>query len=330
MNSWVATDLTGESGLQWQAVPKADCGPEQVRIATRAVALNYPDVLITRGEYQFRPEPPFVPGSEASGTVVEVGSAITDFAIGDRVLTVCGVGGFSEEIVVTPAVQQVYSIPQEMSFEEAAGFGMTHGTAIHGLRQRGALKAGETVLVLGAAGGVGSAAVSVAAAMGGRVIAAASTQVKCAFAEQLGAHHTIDYGSQDLRQRVLEITGDDGVDVVFDPVGGALFDVARRCVAWNGRYLVVGFTGGDIPVMLINYPLLKSISLIGVAFGMSAIKDPQNHRDNFELMFDWYRTGALRVAPVDAAPFSALPQACARMRAGQAIGKLILSTDGSH
>jgi NADPH2:quinone reductase len=182
MKAWVATTLDGEDGLEIRNLPSPPCGPEQVRIANHAAALNFPDVLITRGRYQLRLEPPFVPGSECAGIVSEVGSDVDTIAVGDRVLTVAGMGAFAGEVVVTPSVQQVHGIPADMSFAEAAGFGMVYGTAIHGLRQRGALQPGETVLVLGSSGGCGGAAVGVAAAMGARVIAGASSPEKCSAA----------------------------------------------------------------------------------------------------------------------------------------------------
>jgi NADPH:quinone reductase len=249
MKAWVATTLDGEDGLDLQELPSPQCGSEQIRIANHAVALNFPDVLITRGKYQLRLEPPFVPGSESAGIVTEVGTDVTEVAIGDRVLTICGAGAFADEVVVTPLLQQVHIVPDAMPFTQAAGFGMVHGTALHGLRQRGALQPGESVLVLGSGGGCGSAAVGVAAAMGARIIAGASSPEKCSVATELGADHVVNYAIEDLRERVMDITDGAGVDVVFDPVGGALFDQARRCVGWNGRYLVVGFAAGDIPVM---------------------------------------------------------------------------------
>lgn len=330
MKGWVATNLDGEDGLRLQDLPHLPCGRDQVRIANHAVALNFPDVLITRGKYQLRLEPPFVPGSESAGIVIEVGTDVTDLAVGDRVLTVCGVGAFADEVVVTPAVQQVHLVPDAMSLADAAGFGMVYGTALHGLKQRGRLTEGETVLVLGSAGGCGSAAVGVAAAMGAQVIGAASTPEKCAVAAQLGAHHVIDYGKEDLRDRVMELTAGNGVDVVFDPVGGALFDQARRGVGWNGRYLVVGFAAGDIPVMPANYTILKSMALIGVAWGMSAIKNPATNHDNFRQLFDWYTAGRLRPHLGTVADFDELPRACAELFAGNAIGKTIIELERSR
>jgi NADPH2:quinone reductase len=325
VRAWVATTLDGESGLRVQDLPSPPCGADQVRIANHAAALNFPDVLITRGQYQLRLEPPFVPGSECAGVVVEVGPDVETFAVGDRVLTISGVGAFADEIVATPSVQQVHAIPDDMTFTEAAGFGMVYGTALHGLRQRGAVQAGETVLVLGSSGGCGGAAVGVALAMGARVVAGASSPEKCSAANALGAHHVIDYTSEDLRGRVMDITGGAGVDVVFDPVGGALFDQARRCVGWNGRYLVVGFAAGDIPVMPANYPLLKSMSLVGVAFGMSAIKDPVMNEGNFRQLFDWFGDGSLRPHVGAAVAFDDLPRACADLYAGRVIGKTVIA-----
>jgi NADPH2:quinone reductase len=324
VKAWVATSLTGEDGLELQDLPSPPCGTEQVRIANHAAALNFPDVLITRGDYQLRLEPPFVLGSECTGIVTEVGADVTGFAVGDRVLTVSGVGAFADEIVVTPSLQQVHRLPGAMSFNQAAGFGMVHGTALHGLRQRGGLQPGESVLVLGSAGGCGGAAVGVAVAMGARVIAGASSVEKCTVAARLGAHHVIDYATEDLRDRVMDLTDGTGVDIVFDPVGGALFEQARRCVGWNGRYLVVGFAAGDIPTMPANYTILKSMALVGVAFGMSVIKDPALNHANFQQLFDWYDEGLVRTEVGDIADFGDLPRACAQLYAGQAIGKTVI------
>jgi NADPH:quinone reductase len=324
MRSWVATTLDGEDGLRIQDLPRLPCGPEQVRIANHAVALNFPDVLITRGQYQLRLEPPFVPGSECAGVVIEVGSDVTTFAVGDRVLTVTGWGAFADEVVVTPPGQQVHVIPDSMTFAQAAGFGMVYGTALHGLRQRSALQPAESVLVLGSSGGCGGGAVGVAAAMGAWVIAGASSPEKCAAAAALGARHVIDYSADDLHSRVMDITGGAGVDVVFDPVGGTLFDQARRCVGWNGRYLVIGFAAGDIPVMPANYPLLKSMSLVGVAFGMSAVKDPAMNQANFRQLFSWFEEGTLQPHIGDVLAFNDLPRACAELHAGRAIGKTVI------
>ena len=308
MKAWVATSLTGEAGLELRELPDPECGPGQVRIAIHAVSLNYPDTLITRGKYQLQFEPPFTPGSEAAGVVAEVGPGVTGLTVGDRVLTIGGTGAFADQIVVDPTTQQVHIIPDEMSFEEAAAVPL----------------AGETVLVLGAAGGCGSAAVAVASMMGARVIAAASSAQKCAFAQGFGATETVNYGKHELREQVMTATGGAGVDVLFDPVGGALFEQARRCLAWNGRYLVIGFAAGGIPVMPANYALIKSISMIGVAFGMSALKDPPMNRANFATLFGWYRQGRLPVTPASIIGFDEIPDACAQMYGGGGVGKTVV------
>lgn len=329
MMAWVATSLDGEDGLRLRDLPSPVCGAAQVRIANHAAALNFPDVLITRGKYQLLLEPPFVPGTECAGVVTEVGSEVTTLAVGERVLTVAGFGAFAEEVVVTPSMQQVHRIPAAMPFTEAAGFAMVHGTALHALRQRGDLQAGETVLVLGSGGGCGGAAVAVAAAMGARVIAGASSVEKCAVATELGAHHVINYAAEDLRERVLDLTDRAGVDVVFDPVGGGLFDQARRCVGWDGRYLVIGFAAGDIPVMPANYTILKSMSMVGVAYGMSALKDPAMNDSNFGQLFEWYSHRQLPTHIGTVVGFADLKQACAELYAGRAIGKTVIEIEMS-
>ncbi|BBX63304.1 NADPH:quinone oxidoreductase [Mycobacterium saskatchewanense] len=330
MKAWVATSLDGEDGLQLRDLPSPVCEATQVRIANHAVALNFADVLITRGKYQLRLEPPFVPGTECAGIISEVGSEVAGLAVGDRVLTVAGFGAFAEEVVAAPSIQQLHRIPTAMPFTEAAGFAMVHGTAIHALRQRGNLQPGETVLVLGAGGGCGSAAVAVATAMGARVIAGASSAQKCAIAFTLGAQDVINYATEDLREQVMNLTGGAGVDVVFDPVGGNLFDQARRCVGWNGRYLVIGFAAGDIPVMPANYTILKSMAMVGVAYGMSALKDPAMNESNFNQLFDWYSRGKLPAHLGTVVGFGELKHACEELFAGSALGKTVIEIETSQ
>jgi len=325
VRSWVCNTLTGESGLSLETRARPACGAEQVRIRNHAAALNFPDTLITRGRYQLRLEPPFVPGSEFAGTITEVGAHVADFRVGQRVLALTGFDAFSEEVLVTPPGQQLHPIPADMPFTDAAGFNLTYGTAMHALTQRGRLDRGETLLVLGSAGGCGSAAVQVGAAMGARVIAAASTEPKCRVARTMGATHTINYGSEDLRARLLELTDGAGADVIFDPVGGSLFDEAKRCAAWNGRYLVIGFAGGDIPQLGINYTIVKSISVVGVAYGLSAIKDPAANTANFRQLFDWYSEGRIKPHVGSLYSLEALPEACTALRERRATGKTVIT-----
>ena len=324
MKAWVCEALTGEDGLVFQAQPSLTCGAEQIRIKNHVIGLNFPDVLITRGLYQMKLDPPFIPGSECAGEVIEVGSAVNDIAVGQRVLAMTGFGAFAEELLVSPPMQQVMAIPDTMSFDDAAAFNMVYGTAMHGLKQRANLESGETVLVLGSAGGCGSAAVQIAKAMGATVIAGASSDEKCQRAMTCGADFAVNYSSENLRDRVMALTDNKGVEVVFDPVGDALFKQAIRCLGWNGRYLVVGFAGGEIPNFAVNYTILKSIAVIGVAYGMSAIDNPAMNQSNFDQLFVWYQQGLLKPLLDQPHTFSNIQRALARLNDGKALGKLVV------
>lgn len=324
MKSWLCQSLDGEDGLAFVEQESPLCGPDQVLIRNHNVALNFPDALITRGLYQIKPDPPFVPGSEMAGEVIAIGDQVRDVDVGQRVLALTGFGAFSEEVLVSPPMQQVLPIPDGMPYAEAAAFNMVFGTGLVALKQRGNLQPGETLLVLGASGGCGSAAVQIGKAMGARVIAAASSDEKCAIAKAQGADEVINYRDQDLRDQVKAMTAGHGADVVFDPVAADLFRPAVRSVAWNGRYLVIGFAGGDIPALEINYTLIKSISLIGVAYGMSAIKDPAMNADNFKQLFDWYQQGLIKPSIGKRYPKSDIQAALAELYAGQAVGKTVI------
>jgi NADPH2:quinone reductase len=295
MRALVCTKIGGEEHLQvhddW---PSSPCAPNQLRIEVAAASVNFPDVLIIRDLYQIKKEPPFVPGNECAGVVTEVGAEVQRFAVGDRVLALTGTGAFAEDLVVTSPPTQVHRIPDEMPLDEAAAFDLTYGTAGHGL-QRGAVQPGETVLVTGAAGGCGSAAVQIGKAMGATVVAVAGGAEKVALCRQLGADHAIDHqDTESLSAAVKHLTGGRGVDVLFDTVGGPDVRDLLRCLAWNGRYLVVGFAGGSVPTIGLNQTILKSISIVGVAYGASAIVDPAGNDALFAQLFDWYRQGKVR------------------------------------
>ncbi len=333
MRAAVCTSLTGEDGIEVGEWPDPPCGPAQVRIAVQAASVNFPDTLIVRGLYQYRPDPPFVVGNEAAGVITEVGADARSFAVGDRVLTLTGTGAFAEQLMATPPMQQVHRIPDEMSWDHAAAFDLTYGTAGHGLLQRGGLREGETVLVTGAAGGCGSAAVQIAAAQGAHVIAVAGGATKCALASELGAHETIDHTAlgddeRALSTRVRELTGGRGVDVVFDNVGtqAGSDDIRElvRCLAWNGRFLVVGFAGGGMPRIAFNQTILRSISVVGVAYGASAIADPASNAALFERLFQWYREG--KVTPHIGHRFDLRHAADAvrTLRERDALGKVVI------
>ncbi|WP_336962707.1 NADPH:quinone oxidoreductase family protein [Sphingobium aquiterrae] len=267
-------------------------GPGQIRLRVMAAGVNFPDGLIIRNLYQTKPPLPFSPGSEAAGIVDAVGPDVSTFRVGDRVAAMTTWGAFAEQVVVDAA--RSFPVPADMPFDVAACFTMVYGTAFHAFAQRAALRAGESVLVLGAAGGVGLAAVEVARAMGAHVIAAASSPEKLALATAHGAHETIDYSREDLKTRVKALTGGKGVDMVFDPVGGALADPAFRAIARNGRYLVVGFAAGDIPALPLNLPLVKSAAIVGVFWGAYLVAEPEGNAANIAQLYRWYAEGRLK------------------------------------
>ncbi len=273
--------------------PEPECGPGQIRVDVAAASVNFPDVLLIRDEYQVKKEPPFVPGSECAGTVSEVGSDVEAFAVGDRVMALPGTGAFTEQIVVAVPPVQVHRIPDSMPFDHAAAFDLTYGTAGLGLA-RGAVAAEDDVVVLGAAGGCGSAAIQIAKAMGARVVAVAGGAEKVALCRALGADEVIDHQTVEaLAPAVKAATGGKGADVLFDTVGGPDVRDLLRCMAWNGRYLVVGFAAGGVPTIGLNQTILKSISVVGVAFGASAIVDPAGNAALFEQLLAWYGEGLL-------------------------------------
>jgi NADPH:quinone reductase len=321
----VCIALTGENGLEIQEWPETEIGPSGVAVRVHAASMNYPDVLIIQGLYQFRPDPPFVPGSECAGVVTRVGEEITDFAAGDRVLAVTGHGAFAERVILTPPGHQIHHIPDDMPFDHAASFNLTYGTAYYGLVRRGALRSGESVLVLGASGGCGSAAVQVAKAAGASVVAVAGGREKSALVRELGADAVVDYREvESLSAAVREATAGRGVDVVFDPVGGADAREQLRCLAWGGRYLVIGFAAGDIPVVKVNQTIMKGISVIGVAYGMSAVLDPGANLEDLRQLFEWYVEG--RVTPFISSRFP-LAQAADAFRVlheRRVLGKVVI------
>jgi NADPH2:quinone reductase len=296
---------------------------DEVLIQVYAAGLNFPDGLIVQGKYQSKPPLPFVPGSELAGVVVAIGADVTGFAPGERVAAFSGTGAFAEQAVVPAA--QVYALPDDVAMIDAAGLLITYGTSYHALKDRAALKAGETLLVLGAAGGVGLAAVELGAMMGARVIAAASTDEKLAVARERGATETIRYSDEDLREKLKVLTDGKGVDVVYDPVGGATSIAAVKAMAWGGRHLVVGFATGDIPQIPANLLLLKSAASLGVLWGMSLRADPRHHAANISDLLG--RLAAKRIQPVidRVFPLDEAVPALEHVMERRARGKVILS-----
>jgi NADPH2:quinone reductase len=253
---------------------------EQLLVEVAAAGINFPDVLSIAGQYQVKTPPPFVPGSEAAGIVSSIGEDVSRFSVGDKVIVTTQGGAFAEKCIAEE--QAAIPMPAELNFEQGAGYSVTYGTSYHALKQSANLQPGETVLVLGAAGGVGITAVEIAKAMGARVIAAASSDEKLQFAVSAGADETINYSTSSLKDRVKELTMGNGADVVYDPVGGELADQAFRATAWHGRYLVIGFACGDIPKFAANIALLKEASIIGVWWGTWAGKNPALQRQNLQ------------------------------------------------
>ncbi|TZG24960.1 NADPH:quinone oxidoreductase family protein [Sphingomonas montanisoli] len=278
--------------LVMRDVPAPEPGPGEIRIAVRAAGVNFPDALVIRNMYQRQPPLPFAPGGEAAGLIDAIGPGVTGWSIGDRVAAYALSGAFAEAMVV-PA-SRVVPLSPKMDFETGAVFTMVYGTAFHALHDRGRLQAGETVLVLGAAGGVGLAAVEVAKAMGATVIAAASSATKLDLARAHGADDVIDYAAEDLKQAIRDRTGGRGVDVIFDPVGGSLSEAAFRSIALHGRHLVIGFAAGTIPAIPLNLPLLRQADIVGVAWGAFAGADPAGYRANADRLAAMYEAGAFR------------------------------------
>jgi len=267
-------------------------GPGQVVVAVRAAGVNFLDGLIVQGKYQTRPPLPFSPGAEVAGVIKAVGSGVTGLVPGTRVLAMCGFGGFAEELVTDAT--SILPLPEKMDFTTAACFPIVYATSLHALKDRGALRSGETLLVLGAAGGVGLTAVEIGKIMGARVIAAASSDEKLALCKSRGADELINYAAVDLRERLKELTGGKGVDVVYDPVGGAYAEPAVRSLGFLGRYLVIGFASGEIPRIPLNLLLLKQASLVGVFWGAYARVRPKDNARNFAELFGWYAQGWLK------------------------------------
>ncbi len=295
----------------------------EVLLDVHAAGVNFPDTLIIEGKYQFKPPFPFSPGGEAAGVVAAVGEKISHLKVGDRVMALTGWGSFAEQVAVSG--QNVLPIPAEMDFTTAAAFSMTYGTSMHALKQRANLQPGETLLVLGASGGVGLAAVEIGKAMGARVIAAASTNEKLEIARKAGADELINYSEASLRERLKELTDGQGVDVIYDPVGGKLFEEAFRSIAWNGRMLVVGFAaGGEIPALPANLPLLKGASLIGVFWGAFAQRQPQDNTANFKQLFAWYAQGKLRPLVSQTFALEQAAEAIDTLGQRKAVGKLVV------
>lgn len=318
----LCTQLGSLDQLAVQDVPSPRPGANQVVIDVKASALNYPDVLMAKGLYQAMPPLPFSPGAELAGVVKELGEGVKTLRVGDRVIGFPGHGGFAEEAVAP--VDRLMPLPDGMPFDVGAAFGIAYGTSLHALQDRARLEAGERLLVLGAAGGVGLAAVEIGKVMGARVIAAASTDDKLALCRQAGADDLVNYATQDLRRRLKEITGDEGVDVVYDPVGGPYSEPALRSTAWAGRFLVVGFAAGEIPKLPLNLALLRERSIVGVYWGDWTRRDPAGHARSFKQLVEWIADGRIKPLISERVALGEAPAAMTRLADRQVKGKVLV------
>ncbi len=297
-------------------------GKGQVVVGVKACGVNFPDTLIIQGKYQVKPPLPFSPGSEVAGIVKDIGPGVESARVGDRVIVFTGQGGFAEEVLAEAA--QLIPIPDAMDFATAASFVLTYGTSHYALKDRAQLKPGETLLVLGAAGGVGLAAIEIGKVMGAQVIAAASTDEKLEVCKQHGADEVINYATQDLRERIKELTRGEGVDVVYDPVGGNYSEAALRGMAWGGRFLVIGFTAGEIPRIPLNLTLLKGCSIVGVFWGSFTARDPKRNQQHLQELLNWFVTGKIKPLISATYPLERAADALNDMMNRKVKGKVVL------
>jgi NADPH2:quinone reductase len=294
-------------------------------VSVKAAGVNFPDTLIIQGKYQFKPEPPFSPGGEVAGVVKELGEGVTGWKPGERVIAGSTWGGFAQEIAVE--ADRLLRMPEAMDFVSGSAFLLTYGTSYYALKDRAQLQAGETLLVLGASGGVGLAAIQIGRAMGARVIAAASSDAKLAVCKQHGADELINYASEDLRGRVKVITAGKGVNVVYDPVGGPYSEPALRDMAWNGRFLVVGFAAGDIPKVPLNLALLKGCSIVGVFWGAFTRNEPEHNRRNNEELMQLFAAGKVKPHIHATYPLERASEALNDVLYKRVSGKVVLTTE---
>ncbi|OUW81306.1 MAG: NADPH:quinone oxidoreductase [Gammaproteobacteria bacterium TMED222] len=302
------------------ADPRAEAG--QVVVDVKAAGVSFPDVLIVQGKYQFQPPFPFSPGGEIAGIISEVGEGVVDWKIGDRVIAMTGNGGIAEKVVAFEMT--LMPLPETMDFKDGAAFPLNYGTTYHALKQRGQLQAGETLLVTGAGGGVGTTAIEIGKAMGARVIAAASTDEKLEIAKNLGADEVINYSDGELKEKVKALTDGLGADVIYDPIGGDIFMQCMRCINWKGRVLVIGFASGPIPEVPINLALLKGCSIVGVFWGRFTGAEPEENSQNFDELFALHAEGKLKPQITKSYSLDDAAEAISSLENRKATGKVVI------
>ncbi len=322
MRAALCKTFGGAELIEVSEVPDPEPGPGEVLVKVEAAALNYFDTLTIRDKYQFKPKLPFAPAAEIAGRIERLGPGVAGFAVGERVMGYLGWGGAAEKAVIK--AESLAKLPDAVSAEVGAGLSVTYGTAMHGLIDRGQLKAGETLVVLGASGGAGLAAVEVGARLGARVIACASSAAKLDAAKAHGASEAVDYDRTDLKAALKELGGAKGIDVVYDCVGGPYAEPAVRALGWNGRFLVVGFAAGDIPKLPLNLLLLKSASAVGVFWGAYLKQVPGGHAAHMRQVLDWVAAGDIKPAIHGVYPLERIADAMGAIERREAIGKVIL------
>ncbi|MDG1164129.1 MAG: NADPH:quinone oxidoreductase family protein [Porticoccaceae bacterium] len=323
MRALVCKEFGPTENLALEEVNAPTPGKGEILLDIKATGVNFPDVLTVQGKYQFKPELPFIPGAEVAGLVTAVGEGVTSRKVGDKVIATLQIGGFAEQCVASEFAS--FEMGNSMSFEQAAGFAITYGTSYYALKQQAKIQPGETLLVLGAAGGVGIATIQLAKAMGAKVIAAASTEEKLDFACEAGADLRINYSTESLKDKVKELTGGKGVDVIYDPVGGDFSEQAFRAIAWDGRFLVIGFASGPIPAMPLNLALLKGASVVGVFWGAWAGRFPMESRKNFDELIEMIDGGKFSPLVTEVYSLDDFKAAFASISERRAKGKVILS-----
>jgi NADPH2:quinone reductase len=322
VHAWLCENPVGVDALTWKELPTPEPKAGEVLIEIQAASLNFPDLLIVQNKYQMKPELPFVPGSEYAGVIRAIGEGVTHLKVGQSVACLSGTGGFGTH-TLAPA-KLCMPLPEGFPAVDAAAFIMIYATSHHALIDRAQLKAGETVLVLGAAGGVGTSAIQVAKAAGARVIAAASTDGKCELCKSIGADATINYSRENLRDAIKALTDGKGPDVIYDPVGGDFAEPAFRSIAWRGRYLVVGFASGPIPALPFNLALLKGASIVGVFWGDFSRREPQANAAMMAELAQWYAQGKIKPVIDSTMPMKDLKAAYAHMGSRNVKGKLVM------
>jgi NADPH2:quinone reductase len=311
--------------LRYQEIETPNPKEGELLITVKACSVNFPDTLIIQGKYQFRPPFPFSPGSDVAGIVEEVGENVKHFTVGDAIVGFIPFGGFAEKAIVK--AKDCFLKPKGMSMVSASAFLLAYGTSYHALKDRANLQKGETILILGASGGVGLTALEISKLMGAKVIAAASSKEKLALCKEFGADEVINYTEESLKERVKELTKGKGVDVIYDPVGGHFSELALRAIAWKGRHLVVGFANGEIPKIPINLTLLKGASIVGVFWGAFAQKEPKKSLENIQQLLTWFVKGTLKPHIDKTYSLENAPKALEKMMQRKTKGKIVIDMD---